>query len=208
MNISRERSESCLLGIHLIGGYDMSKFGQMFESVSNIVQSLTDNSKNPLHVGETMACWTYHAFTANIKTHVEIGLNTTTDKGVKELLQDGLKVISSHEKESTEFMVQEGVALPTSPEKKPESDSNAIPLGAKFTDNELVNTINLNFVIAADMCAASASQCLRTDLALMFLKFQTEKLSLGLKAKELMHKNGWLKTPPFYNPPGSPHQKE
>lgn len=187
----------------------MPKFGQMFESVSNIVQSLTDNSKDPLHVGEAMACWTYRAFTANIKSHVEVGLNTTTDKGVKELLQDGLKVISSHEKELTEFMAQEGVTIPTSPEKKPESNPSAIPLGAKFTDDELVNTINLNFIIAADMCAASASQCLRTDVALMFLKFQTEKLSLGLKAKELMQKKGWLKTPPYYNPPGgSPHQKE
>ena len=188
---------------------DMPDFGQMFESVSNIVQSLTDNSKDPLHVGEAMACWTYLAFVGSIKGHVEVGLNTTTDKGVKELLQDGLKVVSSHKKELTEFMVQEGVTLPTSPEKKPESDPNAIPLGAKFTDNELVNTINLNFVTAADMCAASASECLRTDLALMFIKFQAEKLSLGLKAKELMKKKGWLKTPPYYNPPGgSPHQKE
>lgn len=187
----------------------MPKFGQMFDSVSNIVQSLTDNSKDPIHVGEAMACWTYRAFTANIQAHVEVGLNTTTDSGVKELLQDALKVVSSHKKELTDFMVQEGVPLPNSPEKKPESDPNAIPLGAKFTDNELVNTINLNFVIAADMCAASASDSLRTDLAIMFIKFQTEKLSLGLKAKELMQRKGWLKIPPYYHPPGgSSHQKE
>src|SRR5699024_1458840 len=163
---------------------DMPDFGQMFESVSNIVQSLTDNSKDPLHVGEAMACWTYLAFVGSIKGHVEVGLNTTTDKGVKELLQDGLKVVSSHKKELTEFMVQEGVTLPTSPEKKPESDPNAIPLGAKFTDNELVNTINLNFVTAAMMCAASSPECLRPGLASSFYESQAKNFSRGLKAKD------------------------
>lgn len=186
----------------------MPHFGKMFESVSNIIQSLTDNSKDPLHVGEAMSCWTYHAFTGNIKGHVEAGLNMTTDKGVKELLQDGLEVISSHNEELTEFMVQEGVTLSNNPEKKPDSDPNVIPLGVKFTDDELVNTVNLNFIIAADLCAGAASQSLRTDVALMFMKFQSEKLSMGLKAKELMQKRGWLKTPPYFNPPGgAPQQK-
>src|SRR5699024_10058448 len=187
----------------------MPDFGQMFKSVSNVVQSLTDNSKDSLHVGEAMACWTYHAFVGNIMGHTEVGLNTTTDKGVKELFQEGLKVMVSHKRELTDFMVQEGVPLPKSPEKKPESDPNAIPLGAKFTDDELVNTLSLNFIAAADMCAVSASQCLRTDAALMFIKFQVDKVALGLKAKELMNKKGWIKTPPYYHPPGgSPHQKE
>lgn len=64
------------------------------------------------------------------------------------------------------------------------------------------------FIAATDMCATVASQSLRTDVALMFLKFQTDKLSLGLKAKELMRENGWLKIPPFYQPPGSPSQSQ
>src|SRR5699024_7929670 len=82
-----------------------------------------------------------------------------------------------------------------------------IPQGVKFTNDELVNTLNINFVTAADMCAAAASQCLRTDIGLMFLKFQTDKLSLGFKAKELMQKKGWLKVPPHYHPPGAPQPK-
>jgi hypothetical protein len=40
----------------------------------------------------------------------------------------------------------------------------------------------------------------------MFLKFQMDKLSLSYQAKELMERKGWLKIPPFYNPPGSPRQ--
>lgn len=185
----------------------MPSLPQMFESAMNVIQSLTDNRKDPLHVGEVMSCWTYLAFINSIITYEEIGLNTTTDPGLKELYKDAIKIAQSHKKELTEVMIKEGVNLPPSPESKPNSDPNAIPQGVKFTNDELVNTLNINFVTAADMCTAAASQCLRTDIGLMFLKFQTDKLSLGFKAKELMQKKGWLKVPPHYHPPGAPQPK-
>ncbi|TFJ93274.1 DUF3231 family protein [Lentibacillus salicampi] len=186
----------------------MPNFTQLFESASNVFQTLTDNKKDPLHVGEAMSCWTYLAFVNNIMTYEEIGLYTTTDPGVKELYQEGLKIATSHKKQLTELMREEGVSLPTSPESKPNSDPSAIPVGARFTDFELANTININFVAAADMCAAAASQCLRTDIGLMFIKFQTEKLAMGYKAKELMNKKGWLIKPPYFQPQGTPHPKK
>lgn len=184
----------------------MPSVGSLFKNAAEVIESLTDNHKNPLHVGEAMACWTYLAFVSEIVVYIEIGLNTTTDTELKKLYQDGHNVVTSHQKELSEFMKQEGVPLPKIPESKPQSDPDEIPLGAKFTDSQLANTIGINFIVAADTCATAASQCLRTDTALMFLKFQTEKLSLSLKTKELMQKKGWLKVPPFYLPPGSPAQ--
>lgn len=186
----------------------MPSVGSLFKNAVEAIESLTDNHKNPLHVGEAMACWTYLAFASEIVVYIEIGLNTTTDTELKNLYQDGYHLVTSHRSELSEFMKQEGVPLPEIPESKPQSDPNEIPLGVKFTDRQLANTISINFIVAADMCATSASQCLRTDTALMFLKFQTEKLSLGLKAKELMQKKGWLKVPPFYIPPGLPTQNK
>lgn len=182
----------------------MPSVGSMFKNATSILESLTDNHKDPLHVGETMACWSYLAFVANIVTYIEVGLNMVTDSDLKKLLQDGHKLTTSHKKEMSEFMQQEGISLPEMPENKPESNPNEVPLGAKLTDDELINTININFITAADMCAASASQCLRTDVALMFIKFQTDKLSIGLKSRELMKKKGWLKMPPSYQAPGMP----
>ncbi|PWA09747.1 hypothetical protein DCC39_12340 [Pueribacillus theae] len=182
----------------------MPSITQMIEAATKVIQSLTDNEKAPLHVGEVMACWTYLAFVGNIITIEEVAMNTVTDTELKQLFTDSLKVALSHKEEISEFMRKEGVVLPVAPERKPNSEPGAIPLGAKFTDDELVNTLNLNFVFASDLCAAAASQCLRTDLGLMFLKFQTEKLSLGFKAKDLMKKRGWLKMPPYYYPPGLP----
>lgn len=178
----------------------------MFQSATAIIESLTDNHKTPLHVGEVMACWTYIAFVSSIVTYEEVGLNTVTDPELKALIQSAMKIAEAHKKQLSEFMRKEGITLPPSPESKPKSDPSAIPLGAKLTEDEIVNTLVVNFVFAADMCAASASQSLRTDVGLMFLQFQMDKLSLGFKAKELMQKKGWLKIPPYFHPPGSPSQ--
>lgn len=186
----------------------MPSIKMMFKNATEIIESLTDNHKNPLHIGEAMACWTYYSFVSFAIIQVEIGSNTTNDSKLKKLLQDSYEVMKSHKKELSELMRQEGVPLSNTPEDKPESDPNAVPLGTKLTDDEITNTVSINFIAAADLCAASASQSLRTDVAIMFLKFQTDKLSLGLKTKELMQERGWLKTPPYYQPPGSPDQKE
>src|SRR5699024_11826154 len=81
----------------------------------------------------------------------EIGLNTTTDSKLTKLYQDAYKVTTSHKNELSELMRQEGIPLSDASATKPESNPEAIPLGAKFTDSELINTLNINFVIAADM---------------------------------------------------------
>src|SRR5699024_6176836 len=181
----------------------MPSVRSIFKNAVDVIGSLTDNHKDPMHVGETMACWTYYTFVSQIISHEEIGLNTTTDSKLTKLYQDAYKVTTSHKNELYELMRQEGIPLSDASATNPE----AIPLGAKFTDSELINTLNINFVIAADMCATAASQSLRTDISLLFLKFQTDKLSLGLKAKEIMRSKGWLKVPPAYYPPGATQNK-
>lgn len=184
----------------------MPNIENIIEAATNAIQSLTDNHKTPLHVGEAMACWTYLAFVSEIVIYEEVGLNTTQDPEFRKLCGEGLTVADSHKEKLGDFMQAEGVPLPTLPQDKPKSDPKAIPLGAKFTDSELANAISINFIVASDMCATSASQSLRTDVGLMFLSFQADKLALGFKIKELMQKKGWLKIPPFYVPPGSPEQ--
>src|SRR5690625_196638 len=184
----------------------MPNLKMVFKNAMDIIESLTDNHKNPLHIDEAIACWTYFSFVSSAIIHVEVGLNTTNDSKLENFLQESYKVMKSHQKDLSEFMRKEGVPLAHISEDKPESDPNAIPLGAKFSNNEICNTININFIVAVEMCSAFTVESIRTDVGLMFLKFQIDKLSLALKAKELMQEKGWLKMPPFYNPPGSPNK--
>src|SRR5699024_9058963 len=113
--------------------------------------SLTDNHKDPMHVGETMACWTYYTFVSQIISHEEIGLNTTTDSKLTKLYQDAYKVTTSHKNELSELMRQEGIPLSDASATKPESNPEAIRLGAKFTDSALTNIFNITFNITSNM---------------------------------------------------------
>lgn len=120
----------------------MPSIKMMFKNATDIIESLTDNHKNPLHIGEAMACWTYYSFVSFAIIQVEIGLNTTNDSKLKKLLQDSYEVMKSHQKKISELMRQEGVPLSNTPEDKPESDPNAVPLGTKLTDDEITNTVS------------------------------------------------------------------
>lgn len=182
----------------------MREIPALLETTVNVIHSLTDNKKTPLHVGEVMACWTYLAFVEEIIVFEQIGLNTTENNELRNMLEEALKVAQSHIKQITKFMQDEGIPMPDEPPTKPKSNPKAVPIGAKLTDNEIANTISINFVIASNLCATSASQSLRTDVGIMFLQFQMDKLTLGFKLKNLMEKRGWLKIPPYYYAPGLP----
>ncbi|MGP4071106.1 DUF3231 family protein [Piscibacillus sp. B03] len=184
-----------------MGKYNFTKW---IDASLKTLKSLTDGEKDDIHVGEVMACWTYLAFVESIISYEEISLNMTKNKEVINFVNEALKVANSHKQELRNFMIEEGIPLPKAPEHKPNSEPEAVPEGAKLTDDEIMNTLSINFVYAGNMCGGAASQSVRTDVGIMFLKFQIDKFSLGMKAKSLMRKRGWLKIPPYYHPPGAP----
>jgi hypothetical protein len=184
----------------------MAGITQFFETTLDVIGSLANSKSQPMHVGEAMSTWTYLAFVESIVAFEEVGLNMTMEADLKKLFAASRKVAIGHREQLSELLRQEGVSLPEAPEGKPECNPEAIPAGVKFMDDELVNMLNMNFVVAAGMCANAASQCLRADIGTMFLKFQLDKLSLSYQAKELMERKGWLKIPPLFFPPGSPRQ--
>lgn len=182
----------------------MPNFESILEAFTNVIKSLADDKKPPLHIGEAMACWTYLAFVEDFINFEVVALNTTTDSELIDLFQDGKKIAKSHEQQLKEFMRREGVELPMEPQPKPKSEPSAVPKGVKFTDRELANTMVINLVMAATLCASGAVQSLRTDVGLMFIKFQLEKMTFGATVKAVMKERGWLKIPPSFMSPGIP----
>lgn len=179
----------------------------LLETVSNLMKSITeDKVKPPLHVGEVMGCWTYLALIAEAKTLEKIALNTTTDPELREILEKAIKGANSRKKRLTDFLLNEGVSLPPVSETKPLSEPNAIPLGVKLTDNEIANMLSFYIATAIVTCANIVAQSIRNDVGLIFVNIQGEVLTLGMPLKTLMKKRDWLKTPPYYYPPGLPNQ--
>jgi hypothetical protein len=176
-------------------------------SLTNLIKSLNDDEpKPPLHVGEVMSCWTYSAALAEAVTFEQICLNTTTDPELREFIEKTMEGASSQQRRLADFLQNEGIPLPPVSEPKPLSEPSAIPLGAKLTDNEISNAIGIKLAASVVTCATGAAECIRNDVGVMFIKFQEEAMTYGMMLKTLMKKKGWIKTPPYYNPPGLPSQ--
>lgn len=180
-----------------------------FEAFWNTIKMSIDNldePKHPLHTGEVTSCWIYYTALKEFIRYEEVGLNTTNDDEVREMLTDAIKMCESQTRRLEDFMVKEGIPLPELPAKKPKSDVNAVPLGAKLTDDEIANGISAKIAVGIVECATGQAQAIRNDIGFMWVKFQTELLTFGTPLKALMKKRGWIRVPPYYYPPGMPKQ--
>jgi hypothetical protein len=180
----------------------------LFETVMDAVKSMTfQDEDQPLHVGEVMACWIYLAGLELAKVSVQSGINTTTDDELKAILEEDMKLGTSQRERLRDFLIKEGVTLPSAPEEMPISDPNSVPLGVKLTDDVIANELSLKIISLIMRAASGATESIRTDVGLMFIQFQTEKFAFATRLKHLMRKRGWIKVPPFYLPPGSHEPK-
>ena len=180
-----------------------------FEAFWNTIKLSMDNldePKNPLHTGEVTTCWMYYTALKEAISYEELGLNTTNDDEVREMLHDALNMCTAQATILENFMVQEGIPLPEVSSRKPKSEGSAVPLGVKLTDDQLANGISLKVAAGIVECATGQSQGIRSDLTIMWIRFQSEFLTFGFTLKTLMIKRGWLKVPPYYYPPGMPNE--
>ncbi|KRE69983.1 DUF3231 family protein [Paenibacillus sp. Soil750] len=179
----------------------------VIEAAINTIKSIfVDEPKDPLHVGEVMSCWIYLGGLQEAKSFVQSALNTSVDNQLRHVLEEDHQLGLSQIQRLQTFMLNEGVPLPAAPESKPKSDANAVPLGAKFTDDELVNMLSVKIVSLIISAATASAQSVRNDVALLFTQFQAEKMVLGANIKFMMRERGWIKIPPYYYPPGAPPQ--
>ncbi|GKU82091.1 DUF3231 family protein [Niallia sp. NCCP-28] len=166
-----------------------------------------DSEPKPrLHIGEAMGCWTYYTALAEEIPVLEMALNTTTDNVLIELLREAKEIAKEQRITLEKFMLNEGVPLSISSESKPKSDPSAIPLGAKSTDLEIANLLVAKVTSNIVLCSTNITQSVRSDVGLMWVRFHTEKCIYGMDLKTKMRKHGWIKMPPYYYPPGAPHE--
>ncbi|EDL66357.1 DUF3231 family protein [Bacillus sp. SG-1] len=178
-----------------------------FETVWNTLKTAIDNidePKSPLHIIEAGDCWNYLTLMEEFIRYEEIGLNTTTDDEVKEMLKDIISLCEGQVKALSDFMKKEGIPLADVTSAKPESEPNDIPLGVKLTDDEITNGIAFKLVTCMTASAKGQADSVRNDVGLMWFGFYTEWTTFGTTLKMLMRKRGWLKVPPYYYPPGLP----
>lgn len=176
----------------------------LLESLANLLGSLIDDEpKPPLHAGEVMALWTLLTIYQEGQLIYQIALNTTPDQELRHAAKNALENSIEASKLIRDFLIKEGVTLPKASEPKPDSSPESIPLGVKFTDEELANLIMGKISACIALCGQALAQCLRNDVGLLLLQSMGSLLKYGTPYKSLMKKRGWLIAPPFYYPPGA-----
>lgn len=178
----------------------------VIEGFLHMMKSLVDDEpKPPMHIGEAMSCWTYLTGLEEALVYEHVGLSTTTDPQVRNMLNDAIRLCENQVKILQDVMLQEGIPLPTPTSVKPKSEPENIPQGVKLTDEELANGVSLKVAAAIITSATTAAQTIRNDLAIMWVRFQMEQMTFGATLKTMMRQRGWIKVPPYYLPPGRPH---
>lgn len=68
----------------------------------------------------------------------------------------------------------------------------------KMTDEEITNLLLFNLRIGIHSAARGLTESVRSDVGMMFAKYQFMKMSFSIRLKDIMKRRGWLHTPPSY----------
>jgi hypothetical protein len=162
------------------------------------------DKKYPLHVGEVTNLWILLTMLEEGLTLYQTSLNTTMDDELIRTLQNGEENTKIAIQKLTEFMKNEGIPLTQPPQERPKSDPNSIPIGAKYTDEEIANLVSVKLAAEITLIGQALAMSVRSDASAMLLETLYEMLKYGSVLKNMMQKRGWLKVPPYYYPPGAP----
>lgn len=185
----------------------VNKLPNIFEALISVLKTSAEyEHRYPLHTGEATACWLFYTTMKEFIRYEEVGINTTIDPELLGTLRDAKKLCEGQVERMEKFMIQEGIPLPETTPPKPKSNPDEIPLGAKLTDDEIANGLSFKVAAAITNCAAAQAQAIRNDVGVMMLEFQIEMLIFGSSLRNIMRQRGWLKIPPFYQPPGAPEK--
>ncbi|BFT69428.1 DUF3231 family protein [Paenibacillus sp. P36] len=174
-----------------------------WDAIKSVLGSLLDEEPvPPLHVGEVMTLWTLLTIYEEGQVIYKIALNTTTDAELRHAVENAVHESLQDIEMVRDFLIKEGVPLPSVSAEKPDSESNQIPLGVKFTDDEIANLIIGKITACIALCGQGVSQGLRTDVTIILLRSMSRLLQFSAPYRSLMRKRGWIKPPPYYYPPG------
>lgn len=82
--------------------------------------------------------------------------------------------------------------------EKPLGNISNIPNGAGLNDEEIANLMSYNLVLGITYSTIGLTEAIRADVGLLFFKVIVKKTALGLKLKQFMDTQNWLRVPPEY----------
>lgn len=154
--------------------------------------------EEPMHYGEVFGTWSFlMAAKAAVAGH-QIHLNHCGDKDLHKLLEEAIDQAKQEIKQVETLLKENGVGLPPTPPERPKADLEDIPTGARAQDSEIAAALSKTSAAGLVACSTIVGECIREDIATMFLQFHTQKATLGAKVLRLNKEKGWLIPPPLH----------
>lgn len=152
----------------------------------------------PMHYGEVFGTWTHLTTNNGLIAAYQAFFNHAGDEKLKKLIQEAIEGMKTENKQLEELLKVNGVALPPSSPERPAANLEDIPVGARFTDQEISAALSMDAAAGLVACSQVIGQCIREDIAMMYGQFHMDKAQLGAKLLKLNKENGWLIPPPLH----------
>lgn len=159
---------------------------------------LDGNPKNePLHYGEVYNIWQFSMKAKGCISSYRAYQFHAGDTDLKELLGDLIDQAELEASECDRILSEHEIvpfaALPVRPEAKLED----IPVGARFTDQEIAPILAADTSIGLVACSQIMGTSIREDIGALFAKYHATKAALGLRILRMSKEKGWLVPPPL-----------
>lgn len=170
----------------------------LLDTTYDIFKPFIDGVKKPLNVMEAANLWSFLVVCDNTMRNEEVAYNVAQNSELKKILMDARKIHQTTADEITKLLNEEGISLPQDTPEKPLGDSPSITEGARLTDEEIANLMSYNLVLGINYSSRGMTESIRADVGLLFFKVIIKKTALGLKLKQFMDTQNWLRVPPNF----------
>ncbi|MEK8132356.1 DUF3231 family protein [Paenibacillus filicis] len=159
---------------------------------------LSGNPKDePLHYGEVYDLWQFSMKAKGCISAYRAYQYHAGDKELKDILADMIDQAELEVSECDEILIQNGVATSPKLPPRPEVKLEEIPVGARFTDQEIAALIATDSAAGLVVCSQVMGKSIREDIGALFGKYHMTKAATGAKILRTFKKKGWLIPPPL-----------
>lgn len=163
---------------------------------------LSGNPKDePMHDGEVFGVWSFITANNGLLSVYQAFINHAGDKDLKTMLEEAVRMMKDENKQASELLKANGIALPPALPDRPVASAEDIPVGARFMDPEISAILAVNGAAALVGCSQIIGQSIREDIGMMFGHFHMNKAQFGAKLLKLNKEKAWLIPPPLHVAP-------
>ncbi|MNN04982.1 hypothetical protein D3C81_1177260 [compost metagenome] len=153
--------------------------------------------EEPMHYGEIFSVWEASMIAKGALSCYRAYLNHAGDTDLKKVLGTMIDQAELEISECDALLAEQGIASAPVLPNRPEAKLEDIPVGARFTDQEIAAKLAADNAVGLVACSQAMGQSIREDVGALFAKYHLTRAAIGLKILHLNKKKGWLIPPPL-----------